>query len=46
VRPRCRRLSVAQMARERPEKKREEQKPTAEQRVLPMQLKVGDRIWT
>jgi len=31
------------MARSRPEKKREPE-PPAEQRVLPMQLQVGDRI--
>ena len=36
------------MARPRPEKKREENKPAsacaAEQRVLPMQLQIGDRL--
>jgi hypothetical protein len=33
------------MAKPRPEKKREEKSPPpAEQRVLPMQLKVGDRL--
>jgi hypothetical protein len=32
------------MARPRPEKKREPEPPT-ETRVLPMQLKIGDRWW-
>ena len=32
------------MARQRPEKKRREEKPEPTQRVLPMQLQVGDRL--